>query len=1364
MPSHKFKESSSLADSTENDRIEGRSVSSSKLPARHNGPSFTGNPFSLLYLLPSLKVLKVGAKAKLNYNNYFKLRKKDSVRSLCKDFDRLWEEQLESKEPSLFAVLEKICIVDFILCMLLLVINAALQYNLPLLLPYVIDWLMSNNVPTWWMYLYSGTIFLANCSASIASQHAQLQAWRLGLRIRSCLVGAIYKKALKVRPNRYQTSGMIVNYMSTDCQIILDTFSFFLQGCISPAQIAITVGLLSMQIGPFSAISLGLSILILPLTGFVTKKLIDARHTIQKAVDIRIKLVKEFLFAIRIIKYYAWEKPFSRNIAEAREIEIIRLKKMFTTRLALIFLLFNVPGFGVGFTFFFYGLGHTLELRNVFTSLALLNLLRVPFMLLPISLTFFGQYTVSLRRIQKFLLQPELRQVVNSDEIKIGSMLITNGDFSWETKEDIEMEQRNEHKIRKEESKIERQRKRAIKHLDKGTEQSEQKTVTSERRESGHDRKVVSVLSNINLKVDPGTLTMIVGSVGSGKSSLVGALLHELSLNSGTVLVNGSIAYAAQDSWIFNGTIRENVLFGKPFDQTWYEEVINASTLSVDLKLFPTSDMTEIGERGTNLSGGQRQRISIARAMYSRSDIVILDDPLSAVDPHVAELLFKNVILAMHQANRTVFLVTNQLYFLPHADHIVLMKKGRIVDQGTYRYLLTESKEFIKLQKSTKIQVEPEGSEHGVDYEVQEQIEKLKHAQKTKEFKVDPKKDEENKRKGLLVQEEHTEEGGVSFETLKSHILMGGVICFITAIFFLALSTASRTYGSIWLSDWANPLKNDYTKEQYLGVYMGLVLGESIMSLGFSFFIIVFTISVSRKVHHGLFHSISRAPVSWYDSTPIGRILTRFSNDINIIDTLLTQQIEQMLNIFFQLLGIIINICIGTPLVSVIVVIAGFLFVFVIGFYRRTSIQIQRQEAITRSPIFVNFTESLDGAATIRAYKLNKEFEELNKSKVELNVLTFLTLRYCAHWFGLTLDFLGNIVVLLTFLTVGIIRIYIPGFSDIGFMTNALSSSGSITQTLAQFSLLIADVETKLNSIERVLEYMKLPEEPPDSIEETKPSDSWPHEGHIMFDNVSLEYTKGVPVLNNISLEIKPCEKIGIVGRTGAGKTTLVTALFRITELSNGRIIIDGVDISSLGVHDLRSKLSIIPQTPTMFTGTLRYNLDPLNQYTDEEIWRALKLVKLDHYVKTLDGGLFSFVDENGSNFSAGQRQLLSMERCILRNAKVLLLDEATAAVDTNTDAQIQKMIRKLFKDVTVLTIAHRLDTIMDNDRILVLDRGKVVEFDKPSVLLKNPAGYLYNMVEATGPETSQYLRDIANGEKSVVESIKAIQKLKKRK
>jgi ABC-type multidrug transport system fused ATPase/permease subunit len=950
----------------------------------------------------------------------------------------------------------------------------------------------------------------------------------------------------------------------------------------------------------------------------------------------------------------------------------------------------------IALVFAFYSIEHpNFNVSTIMTSLSLLNLLRVPLQMLPIVFVFISQYKIAFDRIRTYALLPELDpRKEQNDKTSKHAIVMKNASIGWEE--------------------------------DKYT------------------------LEGLNIKVKKGEVVMIIGAVGSGKSTIGSAVIGEAAYIAGDVDVNGSLAYVPQDAWIINATVRDNIVFGNPWDEKKYRQVLKLAALETDLKILSKGDLTDIGDKGINLSGGQRQRVSIARALYADRDIYVFDDPLSAVDSHVAAHLVENAITKFIKGQgKTGFIITNQIQFLRAADRVVLLKNGTIAEQGTFDELAANGKEFAQLIK---------------DFGVIDEDDDENEASKKKKDK--PKEEEASLSAGEgNVASEERESGSISLRIYWYYVKAGGPFLFGLAIFLLLIIAAARVFSSIWLADWSDPVKfanRGWETRVYLGVYLGVTFFEVILFYLRQLPIVYWSRRASLFLHRKLTASIVRASTSFFDLTPMGRLLSRFSKDINLVDDMLALQFDQYISLIVTLLQIFAQMATSQPLMLIAVGVGAVIFVILQSFFQRTAIEIQRLEAVSRAPIFSHLTETIEGAASIRAYGVQKRFIRSNMNKVDTNIIDFLSLRYSTSWFGQRLDWIGTVILFVLFLAIFVSRA--AGGLDIAFAGLSMSSASSLTLILSAVANNGVELETKMNSVERIRQYMAVEQEAPAHIPDNKPPASWPEKGKVTFKNLSIAYKNGPRVLKNVDLKIKPHQKVGIVGRTGAGKSTLITALFRMVEPVEGTVEIDDVDIGKIGLFDLRSKLAIIPQLPQLFIGTIRYNIDPFNEATDDQIWRTLEMVQLREYIEGVEGKLDGMVEENGSNFSQGQRQLLSMARALVRNASVLLLDEATASVDTETDTLIQKMVRKNFKTTTVLTIAHRLNTIMDYDRVLVLDKGALAEYDSPKNLLANPNGIFTSMVDATGPGSAEHLRKIANGEISVIDDLEAEAPSKKKK
>ncbi|XP_054165161.1 ATP-binding cassette sub-family C member 2-like [Oppia nitens] len=783
-------------------------------------------------------------------------------------------------------------------------------------------------------------------------------------------------------------------------------------------------------------------------------------------------------------------------------------------------------------------------------------------------------------------------------------------------------------------------------------------------------------LDNINLKIRDKQFVAIVGNVGSGKSSLLAALFGEMQLLSGKVSIgngNGSkIAYVPQQAWIQNASLKDNILFGKPLDTDLYDRVVSGCALEQDLKQLPAGDQTEIGEKGINLSGGQKQRVSLARAVYSDADLYLMDDPLSAVDSHVGKHLMQEVLDSRTGIlkNKTRILVTNQLFVLPNVDLIVVLNDGNITAIGSYDYLMNENKEFSDLVKQYSVY--------------------LKYAKQM----------------------------SIMLSTL--------------TIVFIVISFAFTIGINFWLNTWSQQQEQHssigahHSNSYYLAILAALTIGQ-ILTLFVGRFALVFgSLLASTRMHDRLLWSVMRSPMKFFDTTPLGRIVNRFSKDMDTIDTVTSFMLGYVLDLSLLCLSGIIVISIATPLFVIPVIILLIIFYIFQHFYTKLSCQLKRLESITRSPIFAYFSETLNGLPSIRAYGCSDRFIGHMESLVDTNQRCQYPNVLANSWLQIRLDCLSSTLMFFAALFIILQRQSLTG-GDTGM---SLSNVTNLSYVVGLLVRLFTQFENSMVSFERIDEYCRLESEA-DLISGQQLSDNWPTNGCVEFRQYSTRYREELDlVLNQINLDIKSGEKIGIVGRTGAGKSSLTLALFRLIESVSGKIVIDGIDISQLGLQQLRSRLTILPQDPVLYTGTIRSNLDPFDKCSDDDLWSVLEHSHLKSFVKSCDAGLDYRVTEGGDNLSVGQRQLICLARALLRNTRVLILDEATAAVDVETDALIQQTIRQHFKSCTVLTIAHRLNTIMDSDRVLVLNEGRVAEFDSPNNLLNNETTIFYSLAK----------------------------------
>uniref|UniRef100_A0AAQ5ZRG4 ABC-type glutathione-S-conjugate transporter n=1 Tax=Amphiprion ocellaris TaxID=80972 RepID=A0AAQ5ZRG4_AMPOC len=821
----------------------------------------------------------------------------------------------------------------------------------------------------------------------------------------------------------------------------------------------------------------------------------------------------------------------------------------------------------------------------------------------------------------------------------------------------------------------------------------------------------------IDVRVPRGSLVAVVGHVGSGKSSLLSAMLGETEKRSGQVSVKGSVAYVPQQAWIQNATVQDNIIFGREKLKTWYHRVLEACALLPDLDILPAGDATEIGEKGLNLSGGQKQRVSLARAVYRKADVYLLDDPLSAVDAHVGQHIFDKVIGPKGVLrDKTRILVTHGMSFLPQADLILVLVDGEITESGSYQELLSRHgafADFIHTFAST------EGDTTNTNLQNMEPVSETDQEQVPEDL-------------GKLTEVDKARTGRVRLEMYKKYFKTIGLAIIIPIVFLYAFQQGASLAYNYWLSMWADdPVVNgtQIDADLKLTVFGALGFVQGVAIFGTTVAISICGIIASRQLHMDLLINVLRSPMSFFECTPSGNLLNRFAKEIDAIDCMVPEGLKMMLSYVFKLMEVCIIVMMATPFAIVIILPLAFLYAFVQSFYVATSCQLRRLEAVSRSPIYTHFNETVQGASVIRAFGEQSRFILQANQRVDFNQTSYFPRFVATRWLAVNLEFVGNGVVL----AAAILSVMGKSTLSPGIVGLAVSHSLQVTGILSWIVRSWTDVENNIVSVERVNEYADTAKEASWCIEGSSLPQAWPQKGTIEFQDYGLQYRKGLELaLKGITLNIQEREKVGLVGRTGAGKSSLALGIFRILEAAKGKIFIDGVNIAEIGLHDLRSRITIIPQDPVLFSGSLRMNLDPFDTYTDEEVWSSLELAHLKNFVSNLPDKLNYECSEGGENLSLGQRQLVCLARALLRKTKILVLDEATAAVDLETDTLIQSTIRTQFEDCTVLTIAHRLNTIMDYTRVIVMDRGHISEMDSPANLISQ-RGQFYRMCREAG-------------------------------
>ncbi|KAG1837297.1 hypothetical protein F4604DRAFT_1843943 [Suillus subluteus] len=1296
-------------------------------------------------------------------------------------------------------------------------------------------------------YIYALLAFLCTMLKAEADVQHLWFGRRAATRMRVELMAAIYDKALKrqdysgiidmdkakeaadkkagIKPVENPSAddpkagadvGKIVNLMAVDANRIAMMVSgaYFIYG--SPFEIIIATTFLYNLLG-LSAFA-GFVVLLAgwPLNSFVTKRSIRIQKGVSASRDKRMAVLNELISAVKFIKFFAWEDRWIKRTMDARGVEMNWMVKarinsvMFSTIWTSAPILVSLISF---FTFVYQG--NQLTVSVAFTSIALFSMIRQPLNVIPAWIVQILQTGVALKRIEKYLEEDEVDEQVSSIKKarapyvdgEDDALSIENGFFKWNEVPEKPEENSNA---------------KGKNHSRTSSGDGSVTAVDSEAasiRSSPEDHRFE--LKDISIQFPEGELSVITGPTASGKTALLMALLGEMTTISGKLTIskntskideNGfmhSFSYAAQSPWLRHQSIKDNILFGQPFDEERYNDVVECCALLPDLNILEDGDDTEIGSRGVSLSGGQKARVALARAVYARTKYVMLDDPLSAVDSHTARFLYERLFRGPLMANRTVILVTHHVELvLPGTYYLVRMLDGCIDAQGTVKDLRAQGiLDHIAQDSAAEVKEEEPIAATEAPVEAQDDAE----AETSAESKKKPRK---------LVKDEHREAGGVKWSIYNAYLKASSYRTWFMLGILIACSQTLGVTEKLWVRQWGqaygdgaelgphimapsvltenealmngyvpyhdhrhysnnyfhvnasgfNPITLPDVHEHplfYVGVYAMIGFATATVSILSTAIQYNGALKASRSIFHKLLTGVVHATMRWHDVTPAGRMLNRFGKDIETIDTNLAGSLSAVNSSLATFAAAIITVVVFFPIFLIPAVVIGFFYRLLALGYLKTGRDLRRMESNSRSPIFSGFSELLEGIVTVRAFSAEQRFLDDLHDKIDVTTKMWYNFWMTNRWLLLNFDGLGGLAVLTTTL------LALSGYVSAGTAGLCITSAMTFTSSVYWACRFWTALELDLNSVERVVEYLDLPQEPPAIIESSRPPAYWPSsstkEGLLTVEDLVIKYSPELPpVLHNVSFTLSARERIGLLGRTGSGKSTLAMSILRFVDPVSGRILIDGIDISTIGVHDLRSRLTFIPQDATLFSGTLRDNLDPFGEHEDGEcldvLYRVQMLSQSAHQslhnsrapsrASTPEGlassaasvavtdvsveskttiTLDTQVSAGGTNFSQGQRQLIAMARALLRRSAIIVLDEATSSIDFDTDAKIQATIREEFTDSLLLTVAHRLRTVIDYDRLIVLDAGEVAEFDTPLNLIQKENGIFRTMCLKSG-------------------------------
>ena len=1334
-------------------------------------PYKESNIISRLFFLWSFYILRLSRKKKLNEKYFGRLISENDSINFKKQIYEIWENKgyKNIKSNALFKSILRANAKEIIIVFILSIYNAFSEIGQVILLQGYIDHFETGN--SFFginKLLYLGIIVIIFQILQVYFfLHSQMKQMSLGIKSSFQLQSIIYHKLLKISPSSFTqraTQGEIINFIEVDSEkiewIIQDAPGLF----INPIKIIVFIIMLFHYFG----ISFFAGLIILIILVFINGKIFDQYNIIEQEYlnkkDSRMKITTETFDNIKILKLYNWENKFKSKIIEKREEEITQLNNYLNLSILNITIFWLSPILVSMITIGIYQILHqSFKISVLLMGLAIFARLQDPIIFIPALINGFIDAKNSLNRIENFIRQPEIKKEnliqCEFDDSKDYSIIIENGCFSWGVKqnkkdddeEDYEEKENEKDEIKKEKNKkSDNQKENKEENEEEKTKENEEEN-TEENEEEGNEistRKNLSkdlneellkkerdlltlklkeriktqieipenteydiVLKEITLKIKKGEMVGIIGEVGSGKSSLLQSILNTLILlnpkECSGIYINGSIGYVSQIPWIQNDTIKNNILFFNEYNEKKYKEILDLSQLNYDLLNFEGGDLTEIGEKGVNLSGGQKVRISLARILYSNPDIYLFDDPISALDANVGKKIMHNCIIK-YLKGKTRIIVTHALQYLKYMDRIFYIQNGKISWVGKFEEIEeSHISNLLKFAKSRKKSID--------DTKENENIKNIN--------------DLNNKKLVRILKDEDEEVGEVKFDVYISYFkYMGGITFMILILIIMFLWQLNKGGSDFWLAYWSKPENQKKTNEKwkFFMIYSALGLGSIIFIFFRIFLLSKSSVKLTRQIHIDMIDKLIKAPINlFHESIPRGQIFNRLSKDLENL-TFTYETIGNLLVGFFTILGALIldsYYDIYTLIYIPLIIIFGILLS---KFYLIGARQLTRLEAMSHSPILNIISESIPGITTIRAFnKINKYLEKFHikvNNSIKINHLT----KGAFSWYQEQFDIFGSFYIIYL-VTITIIKEKEFSPQSIGIM---FTYSVLMQLSLSYAFEMATQVEQNMISMERCLKYTEIEGEKP-SVQDNDiilERNNWPSEGIIKFHNYYVKYRPNTEiVLKNLNFEIKSKEKIGIVGRTGSGKSTICLCLFRILEPLEGTIYIDNVDIRNIGLDILRKNITIIPQDPCLFEGTLKFNIDPFDEVDNSIIIKILKDIGFE-YTESDNDIINKMIEQNGNNLSVGEKQLICIARALIRKSKIIVMDEATANIDIKTEEKIQKALKLVLDNCTVITVAHRIKTIINYDKILVLDNGKIVEFDKPDVLLKNQNSLFYEL------------------------------------